>query len=855
MALQVGSRLAHYDVTALIGEGGMGQVYQATDTKLKRQVALKILPEAFSADPERLARFQREAEVLASLNHPNIAAIHGLEEAEGTRALVLELVEGPTLADRIKRGPIPLDAALPIAKQIAEALEAEHEAGVIHRDLKPANIKVRDDGTVKVLDFGLAKAFQPDANDPNLSQSPTISLTAAATQMGMVIGTAAYMAPEQAKGKVVDKRVDVWAFGAVLFEMLSGKKPFVGDDVSDTLALVLKFEPDWDALPSNLPQVLATYLRRCLEKEPKQRVHDIADVRLAMEGAFETVVHSPSERVLTPTLSVWQRPVTSAVAVLAALAVGGLAVWSQTRPAPRPVARTMLTVPPGEPLRLNSPDTDVAISPDGTHVVYAGTGDGQPQLYVRALDELDPTALTGLGTQPRNPFISPDGNWVGFFDGPRALQRVSIRGGPPVPIAEVDSPPRGASWGTDDTIVFATGDPTTGLWQVASGGGEPELLTTPDPERGERDHLWPEILPGGQAVLFTIRPQGSIENAQIAVLSLESRTWEVVLPGGSHARYVPTGHLVYGVRGTLQAVGFDLDRLEVTSDPVPVVDTVNMKPTGAANFGVAQNGSLVYIRGDWASGGRALVWVDRDGNEEPLAAPAGMYDSPRISPDGTRVALMVLEDSGIFDIHIYDIARNNVTQLTFTAEPECCPVWMPDGKRLVFTSARDGTPNLYMRNADGTGEAARLTEGAGAHYSHDITAKGTTVVFESQGDLHTLSLDGEPTASPLVQTEFDEGRARLSPDGRWIAYQTSESGEFEVLVRPFPEIDDGRSEATTDGGHTPVWSPDGRELFFFSQGAMWVVPIETEPTFRPLTPERLFPGALRRRIRRAGFAL
>ena len=397
MALNVGSRLGHYDVTALIGEGGMGQVYEATDTKLKRQVALKILPEAFAADPERLARFQREAEVLASLNHPNIAAIYGLEEADGVRALVLELVEGPTLADRIKQGPIPIDEALPIAKQIAEALEAAHEQGVIHRDLKPANVKVKDDGTVKVLDFGLAKAFQPDASDPSLSASPTISLTAAATQMGMVIGTAAYMAPEQAKGKPIDKRADVWAFGAVLYEMLSGKKPFVGDDVSDTLALVLKFEPNWDALPAATPERVRRLAQTCLQKNPKQRVHDVADVRLAMEGAFET-----SSELAEPTaalqLQIWQRPIPVATVALVIAVIAGLAGWTVRSPEPvEPrVERFVISPPAPELVGVSQDRRDIAISPDGTHVVYTATGGAPFQLYVRPVDALAATPLHGL---------------------------------------------------------------------------------------------------------------------------------------------------------------------------------------------------------------------------------------------------------------------------------------------------------------------------------------------------------------------------------------------------------------------------------------------------------------------------
>ena len=713
MALNVGDRLGHYDVTALIGEGGMGQVYQATDTKLKRQVALKILPEAFSADPERLARFQREAEVLASLNHPNIAAIHGLEEADDVRALVLELVEGPTLADRIKQGPIPLDEALPIAKQIAEALEAAHEAGVIHRDLKPANIKVKDDGTVKVLDFGLAKAFQPDASDPSLSQSPTISLTAAATQMGMVIGTAAYMAPEQAKGLPVDKRADIWAFGAVLFEMLTGRKLFEAGDVSEMLASVLVKDPDISSMGNHVPDHIRSLVRRCLVKDSRQRLRDIGEVRLAMEGAFETTVNSAAATGAVPQLQVWQRPAVIAAALVATLVTGGVAGWSLMRPAPRSVTRALLTPPLSMPLDANF-NVNVALTPDGTRVVYRGLLEGQPHLFVRPLAALEAAPLTGLSADPRNPFISPDGNWVGFFDGNRALQRVSISGGPPVTIVDsLGVGPRGASWGTDDTIIFATtAGLESGLLRVPMGGGELEVLTTPDTERGEGEHRWPEILPGGQAVLFTIFAPGSLQNGQIAVLSLESGEYDVLVPSGSNPRYVPTGHIVYGVGETLRAVGFDLDSLTVTSEPIPVVEDVRMGLRGAGNFAVAQDGSLAYVRGSSRSGGAAvtLAWVDRDGGEESLAAEPDLYFEPHLSPDGTRLAVKVEDDGGGWDIYIYDIARNNLTQLTFGDTPDCCPVWTPDGERVVFSSAREGTPTLYVKNADGTGEVERLTE-------------------------------------------------------------------------------------------------------------------------------------------------
>ncbi len=483
MPLDVGSRLGHYDVTALIGEGGMGQVYQATDTKLNRQVALKILPEAFASDPDRLARFQREAQVLASLNHPGIAAIHGLEESGGQRALVLELVEGPTLADRIRQGPIPIDEALPIAKQIAEALEAAHEAGVIHRDLKPANIKVRDDGTVKVLDFGLAKALDPSP-DADPSQSPT--LTAAATQMGVIMGTAAYMSPEQARGKPVDKRADIWAFGVVFLEMLTGRRVFEGEDVSMTLSSVLQREPDWTRLPSAVSPSLSVFLRRCLEKDPKQRVGDMQDVRLAMEGAFETVISSPTEPPTIPPLRVWQRPIPATVVALALVVITGLAVWNAMQPESPRVVRFSVAHDEALPLTIAAVSPDIAISPNGEQIAYltGGTPTGAEQLHVRPLAALTSEILLADG-RLLSPFFSPDGESVGFYDlsGGPVLHRVSVRGGPRSTICSLPGQLRGASWGADGTIVFATSSLDTGLWRVAAVGGEPEMLTTPSQRR------------------------------------------------------------------------------------------------------------------------------------------------------------------------------------------------------------------------------------------------------------------------------------------------------------------------------------------------------------------------------------
>ena len=565
MPLQPGTTLGPYSVTAKIGAGGMGEVYQARDTKLDRDVALKVLPEAFTADPDRLARFEREAKVLASLNYPNIGSIYGLEEAEGVKALVLELVEGPTLADRISKGPIPLDEALPIAKQIAEALEAAHEAGVIHRDLKPANIKVREDGTVKVLDFGLAKAFQPDASDPNMSMSPTISLTAAATQMGMVIGTAAYMSPEQAKGKPVGKQADVWAFGVVLYEMLTGTRPFAGEDVSETLARVIDREPEWERLPGNVPVVLSSFLRRCLQKNPKQRIRDIGDVSLAMEGAFETPLAAVSELIVVASLPVWQRPAAIAVTVLAALVLGGLAVWGLVRPAAAPpstVTRFPLILPEGDAIGAFD---GMALSSDGTTLVYAGQRDGVQQLFVRTRDQMTARPLPGTEGAV-NPFFSPDGAWVGFF-APNSLKKVALAGGPPVTLCPVGNR-YGAAWGPDDTIVFASGA-GTGLMRVPAAGGEPRPLTEPEPDDGA--HLWPTFVPGGEAVLYTTNRGPSTSDEQVGVVSLETGEQRLLVQGAA-GTVTASGHLVFAREASLWAVAFDADRLTVSGEPAPMVD-------------------------------------------------------------------------------------------------------------------------------------------------------------------------------------------------------------------------------------------------------------------------------------------
>ena len=843
MRLQPGTTLGPYAVTAKIGEGGMGEVWQARDTKLDRDVALKVLPEAFTSDPDRLARFEREAKVLASLNHPNIGSIYGLEEAEGIRALVLELVEGPTLADRIKQGPIPIDEALPIAKQIAEALEAAHEQGVIHRDLKPANIKVKDDGTVKVLDFGLAKAFQPDASAPSMSQSPTISLTAAATQMGMVIGTAAYMAPEQASGKTVDKRADVWAFGVVLYEMLSGARPFQGEDVSKTLAHVIAIDPDWSALPKSVPPVLGTFLRGCLEKKPKQRVHDVADVRLAMEGAFETAANTSSEPVVIPTLRFWQRPLAVlGLAVIVAL-LTGLAVWSLSRPDPGVVSRFQIPLSENEAFSTGARRW-VALSPDGRYLAMAVNG----ALSIRRLDQLAATSLAGT-EDAGTAFFSPESQWIGFRSG-GSIRKVSVSGGAPVSLTETDGVLWGASWGDDDTILFGQG--AEGIWRVSGAGGTAEQVITVG--AGEEAHD-PQMLPGNEAVLFTLRPGGqSWDEAQIVVQDLATGQRSVLIEG-REARYVSTGHLLYGFNGVLLAVPFDPGTRQLTGGPVSVVEGVGASPRlgGAVQYALTTDGSLAYIPGAVGefSSSRSLVWVQRDGQEEPLPLPPRPYDWVRVSPDGNRVAIAIADEGT--DIWISELARGTLIRLTEHPGFDTTPVWTPDGQAVVFASNRDGPWGLYSRAADGTGPVEQLItieDAAIPPAPYAWSPDGQSLVFEyrledsSSVDIGVISMSDPPTWEPLLAGDAEEGAPAISPDGRWIAYHSDQTGQREIYLQRFPELGE-RQQVSTRRGMDPVWTSDGRALFYRGgplgpPAEMSVVGIETEPSVTIGASELLF---------------
>jgi serine/threonine-protein kinase len=855
----IGHRIGSYQITARLGEGGMGAVYRARDTKLNRDIAIKVLRPEVADDADRLARFGREAQILAALNHPNIAQIHGIEDSQGVRALVMELVEGPTLAERIAARPMPLAEALPIAKQMADALEAAHGRGIIHRDLKPSNIVVRDDGTVKVLDFGLAKALDPvGPPDANASQSPTISLRA--TQAGIVLGTAAYMSPEQARGKAVDARADVWAFGCVLYEMLTGARAFRGDDATDTIVAVLSQEPDWRRLPAAAAQV-RPLVARCLNKDPRQRLQAIGDARIQIE---ELLAGGPEQTASSEGLA--PASARSVVLVAGAAMAGGavmaaLATFLVTRPAPspRPLPVRFEIVP--SPAHALSVDGGIAISADGRHIAYrALAAGGLAHLAVRSLDSLAGRMLAGPA-EVRQPFFAPDGRSIGFFENPAGLRRVPLAGGPAVTVSrdEVGSSwgtPLGASWGADNTIVYATAQ-STGLLRVTAGGGEPAVLTAPDPAKGERYHLLPFVLPGGRGVLFTIGGLDQAELAQVAVLDLRTGEQRPLLRPGSHAQYVGTGHVVYMAGGALHAVGFDLDRLELSSEPVPIVDGVAMSTPFLGAYSISRDGTLVYVPAH-VTPPRSLVWVDRSGRETPIPAPPHDYIQPTLSPDGTRVAVSVGDLQN--KIHILDLASGNLTALTSGPGVDRQPVWTSDGQHIVFQSSRAGAFNLYAQAANGTGAVQRLTSGPDRQAPAWVAPDGTGILGSERssvtfGDIVWFPLPspvGQPGssvgpdlrgASPverLVNSPSVEFQPDVSPNGRYVAYFSMASGTPEIHVQPLRGSASGFWRVST--GAQPRWARNGTELFYLAPDNVLVaVPVDTsKAAFTMGSPAKLF---------------
>jgi len=839
LAFTPGARLGVYEIIASIGVGGMGEVYRATDTTLGRQVAIKILPDAFASDPERLARFEREAKTLASLNHAHIAAIYGFEKSAGMHALVMELVEGDDLSQRIARGAIPLDEALPIAKQIAEALEAAHEQGIIHRDLKPANIKVRADGTVKVLDFGLAKAMEPTAAmSASASMSPTIT-TPAMTQAGMILGTAAYLSPEQARGKTVDKRADIWAFGCVLYEMLTGTRAFPGEDITDTLAAVVRAEPEWRLVPRAVSPTLLVFLRRSLQKDPKQRVGDIRDVRLALEGAFETTV--PGTAAPVPAIQprpLWRRALPVVAAAVVASAMVGAAAWILRSPAPSsPVTRFAFALGEGQQFP-NGNRQRMAVSPDGTLLVYAANN----QLYLRSMSDLEARPIPGTQQtpQPVEPVFSPDSRSIAFYaQVDNTIKKIAVSGGAAVTICPADVP-FGLRWNTDG-IVFGQG--SKGIVRVSANGGRPEVLVSV--KNGEVAY-GPQVLPDGEWVLFTIataNTRDGWDKAQIVVQSLKTSERKTLVSGGSDGRYVPTGHIVYALGGVLFAVPFDLRHLNVTSGPVPIIEGVSRSNTGTsgvAHFSVSATGSLVFVAGPAStlSAQFDLALIDRNGTPQPLKLPPGAYEHPRLSPDGKRIAFGS-DDGKEAVVWIYDLSGvTSMHRLTLGGRNRL-PVWSADGERVAFQSDREGDLGLFWQRADGTTAAERLTkpDKDTAHVPESWSPDGKTLLFSvATGSSHTvaaLSLtDKKWTPVGGIQSLFPPS-ATFSPDGRWMAYSAGEAGAGSLFVQPFPTTGAKYQISKTTGLH-PTWSPDGKELFYFAGGGggqFVTVSVTTRPTF------------------------
>jgi serine/threonine-protein kinase len=844
LALTLGTRLGVYEVTTQIGAGGMGEVYRATDSNLKRSVAIKVLPASVAGDADRLARFQREAEVLAALNHPNIGAIYGLEKTPDCTALIMELVEGDDLSQRIARGPIPLDEALPIAKQITDALEAAHEQGIIHRDLKPANIKVRSDGTVKVLDFGLAKAMEPaSAVSPGASRSPTIT-SPAMTEPGIILGTAAYMSPEQARGKPVDRRTDIWAFGCVLYEMLTARRAFAGDEISDTLAEILKREPDWTALPSDTPSSIMRLLRRCLHKDRARRLQHIGDARIEIE---ESISGTPDKSIATRDIVARRRhiAVVAAASAGSAALIGALVTWIALRPAPSSPEQPVqfeIVPPPTLGLAMRGSDRDIAISPDGRQIVYRAGG--QAQLALRELDRREVNPLPGI-TNARVPFFSPDGQWIGFFE-EGTLKKVPIRGGTPVTLWESTDLPRGGSWGDDGHIVFAT-QASPGLLLISASGGSPTVLTTPDPVKGERNHWHPSVLPGGRGVLFTI-VSNDPSQAQIAVLDFNTRQQKTLVRGGSQPEYLQSGHLVYSAARTLRAVRFDIDRLELAGEPSVVVDDVWVGGTGASNYAVSRSGTLVHVSN--FDPPRSLVWVERTGRETPLGAPLRGYASPRLSPDGSRIAVAIRDRE--HDIHVYDLKREAWMRLASNPSVEDYPIWTPDGKRIVFSSQRHAAHGLYAQAADGSGTVEQLTKGSIEQGPGWVAPDGSGVLgrefsAKTQHDIVWFPLRDSSSGAGaiperLLETRFIEVFPEVSPNGRYVAYQSNVSGRTEIYVRPFPSVRDGEWRVSNGGGTQPTWAKHGKELFYVDPSlALTAVPVDTSgSTFSFGNSEKLF---------------
>jgi serine/threonine protein kinase/Tol biopolymer transport system component len=852
VTMTTGTRVGLYEVVAKLGEGGMGEVYRARDTKLDRDVALKILPESFASDPDRLMRFEREAKTLAALNHPNIAAIYGIED----RALVMELVEGEDLSARIARGPIPLDEALPIAKQIAEALEAAHEQGIIHRDLKPANIKVRPDGTVKVLDFGLAKAMDQgsgigDQGSGHLANSPTIT-SPAMTMHGVILGTAAYMSPEQAKGKPVDKRTDIWAFGCVVFEMLAGRRPFDGDDVTDVLGAVVRLEPEWARLPANTPPTIRKLLRRCLEKDRKQRLADASDARLEIADA-QLPSHADTAPMVTVRSARGPWMIAAAIGV-ALIAAGVPAVRHLSEEPPEAEAIEFRFAAP-ENVALGGGVPAMSVSPDGRHVAFVGISQGTNAIWLRSLSSAGARMLPGTdGAPPVQPIWSPDSRFIAFGDRGQ-LRSVPIAGGPPITIAKVAANAFNGSWSPKGVILIDAndGDPADGgLQRIAVAGGSAARATTVDRARGETRHLFPVFLPDGRHFVYVAQSRSAVPELRIG--RLDSTETTVVMPVGSQAVF-SADHLLFWREGTLMAQPFDpaARRLAGEARAVTAGVAMNAGSNNFASFNASAAGVLAYSEGTRGRVAR-LSWFDRAGKLLSTVGEPDDWRSIALSPDGRHVAASRFDESANSSVDLWtiDLERSVSSRFTFEANLSMnnAPAWSPDGAFIAFqqsqsNDAGEDRTGIYLRPFNGNGDAQLVSKTA-AQIS-DWSRDGQYLTFNSGGtasDVWVLPLAGDRTARALMTTRFAEREPTFSPDGRWIAYSSNESGQMQVVVEPFPSTG-GKFQVSRHGGRWPTWRADGRELFFLRpDGTLMAAAISTEGRFEAGSPQALFSTGL-----------
>ena len=836
MDIGPGTRLGAYEIFSALGAGGMGEVYRAHDTRLKRDVALKILPDRFAADADRLARFRREAEALASLNHPNIAAIYGLEDASSRHALVLELVDGPTLAERIAKGPIALDDIWPLAVQMTEALTAAHEKGIVHRDLKSANIKIARDGRVKILDFGLAKIFAaPPALD--VSQSPTMvgTLTGSA---GVILGTAAYMSPEQARGQPVDARADVWAFGCVLYEMLTGRPAFTGATITDILSAIVRSEPEWSALPGETPAAIRRLLRRCLAKDPNQRLHAIADARLEIADALNHADTAPTVEGASSSRRARLPWIIAGTALVAALAMS-IAAFRAFRALPPPADAPELR------LEVNTPPTtdpiSMAISPDGRRLTFVATSDGTPRLWVRPLDTATAQPLPGTDGASY-PFWSPDSRSLGFFAGGR-LKRIDIGGGQPQILTNAAGG-RGGTWSRDDVILFAVGFSNAPLLRVSASGGPTAPVTRLLPR--QTNHRFPQFLPDGRRFLFF--SQGSGDTQGVYLGALDSSETTRLASADTAAAYMPPDYVLYMRRGTLLAQRLDLPARALSGDLQTVADPVGWDGAiGLGAFSVSATGVVAHRAS--GPGRRELVWFDRTGKRAGVigAPDEDNLQYPELSKDGSRIAIDRTVQNNR-DIYLVDLGRGP-RRLTFHAGIDATPVWSPDGGRIVFRSSRMGPYDLYQKSSSLEGTETPLYESPEDKIPSDWSPDGKLLLFthqdpETGNDLFVLPLAGGGGGSKprvVVQTRSDESQAAFSPDGHWVAYQSNEGGQFNVWLQPFPGPG-GQRQVSPAGGASPRWRPDGRELYYLSPDAkLMAVPIRMQgATVEPGDPQVLF---------------